>query len=163
MSIARHIQTGLQLPTFIVDGYLEDLAQEDLFVRPAPGANHIAWQLGHLITSEHQMINMVCPDAMPPLPEGFAEAYTKETAGLDDPEAFHSKEEYLRVRDEQRKAMLAALEKLSDEELESPTPEKLQRFATTVGTLFSGLGIHWTMHAGQWAVIRRQLGRPPLF
>jgi len=22
---------------------------------------------------------------------------------------------------------------------------------------------HWLMHAGQWAVVRRKLGKPPLF
>jgi hypothetical protein len=32
-----------------------------------------------------------------------------------------------------------------------------------VGALFSVEGSHWLMHAGQWAVIRRQLGRKPLF
>lgn len=163
MSIATHIHISLQMPTFVVNGYLEDLSQEDLFVRPAPGANHIAWQLGHLISSGHQMINQVCPGSMPPLPDGFAEAYTKETAGIDDPQAFHSKEEYLAVREQQRTAMLAALEKLSDEELEQPAPEKLQMFGGTVGAVFSGMGTHWMMHAGQWTVIRRQLGRKPLF
>ena len=37
----------------------------------------------------------------------------------------------------------------------SPTP--------TVASLFSLAGTHWVMHAGQWAIVRRQLGRPPLF
>jgi hypothetical protein len=29
--------------------------------------------------------------------------------------------------------------------------------------VFSMQGSHWMMHAGQWAVLRRKLGRPPLF
>ena len=30
-------------------------------------------------------------------------------------------------------------------------------------TMLALAGTHWLMHAGQWAVVRRQLGRPPLF
>src|SRR6266542_4353524 len=36
----------------IVDMYLGDLSDADFLVRPVPSANNIAWQLGHLITSE---------------------------------------------------------------------------------------------------------------
>ena len=36
----------------ILTNYLSDLSDADLLVRPAPGANHIAWQLGHLIVAE---------------------------------------------------------------------------------------------------------------
>jgi hypothetical protein len=163
MSIASHIKVSLESPTVVVKSYLEDLSDQELLVRPADGANHIAWQLGHLIASEHQLIEQVCPGSLPDLPEGFAEKYTKETSTVDDPGAFHSKEEYLKLMDEQRAGLLTALEKLSDEDLEKPSPESLQEFWATVGAVFSGQGMHWMMHAGQWAVIRRQLGRQPLF
>ena len=35
--------------------------------------------------------------------------------------------------------------------------------APSVGAAFSMQGGHWLMHAGQWAVVRRQLGREPIF
>jgi len=35
--------------------------------------------------------------------------------------------------------------------------------APTIGAMFSMHGTHYVMHAGQWAVVRRQLGRKPLF
>lgn len=163
MSIAEHIKASLQTPDFVVRGYLEDLRDEDLFIRPAPTANHIAWQLGHLIVSEHNLIEQVCPGQMPPLPPGFAEKYTKETAALDDPQAFHTKAEYLKLMDEQRAGTLAALAGLSDADLAKAAPEKLQQFAPTVGAAFSGQSMHWIMHAGQWVIVRRQLGKGPLF
>ena len=37
---------------YIMNDYLKDLNDEDLLVRAVPTANHIAWQLGHLIKSE---------------------------------------------------------------------------------------------------------------
>ena len=65
--------------------------------------------------------------------------------------------------DEQAAAINAIVDGLSDEELEKPMPEKFQRFGPDVAHLFAFLPSHWTMHAGQWAIIRRKLGKPPLF
>ncbi len=163
MSIASHIKTYLDLPVMVVQAYLGDLSQDDLLVRPVPGANHIAWQLGHLISSEHMLINAVCPDSMPALPDGFAEQHSKETAASDDPAAFLQKDDYLRLMQEQRAGTLATLAKLSDEDLEKPAPEKFQQLGKTVGAIFAAQSAHYMMHAGQWAVVRRKLGRDPLF
>ena len=66
----------------------------------------------------------------------------------------------LQIHKQQRAATLAALEKLSDDKLGDSTGFD---YAPTVGSLFSLLGSHWLMHAGQWVVVRRQLGRKPLF
>ena len=38
-----------------------DLSDADLLVRPAPSANHIAWQLGHLIASERNLVEAAAP------------------------------------------------------------------------------------------------------
>ena len=109
------------------------------------------------------MIEAVAAGSMPALPEGFAERYTKETAASDDDSAFDSKEDLLHIHQQQRAGTLAALSKLSDEDLDKATPESMQCYAPTVGSVFSLQGSHWLMHAGQWAVVRRQLGKPPLF
>ncbi len=163
MSIAKHIKTELQLPTFVVQGYLQDLNEEDLMRRPVENANHIAWQLGHLIAAEHDLNNMVCPDSMPALPEGFAEKHNKETASSDDPAAFCTKEEYLTCMAEQRAGTMALLDTLSDEDLQKPAPEKIEQFGATVGAVIAGQSAHWMMHAGQWVIVRRQLGKEAMF
>lgn len=147
----------------VVRMYLEDLADEDLFVRPYGTMNHIAWQLGHLIAGENFHINQIAPGSMPPLPEGFREHHSKETAASDDRSLFSTKAEYLRLMNEQRTATLKVLDGLSDEELLMPSPESIRYFGPSVGTVFSGESAHWMMHAGQWAVVRRKLGKPPLF
>lgn len=163
MSVAEHIKQSLIPPTNVVQGYLGDLSDADLLVRPCEGANHIAWQLGHLINAEHQLVEMVCPGSMPPLPEGFGDKYTTETAKLDDSAAFETKDRYLELMAEQRAGTLAALDKLSDADLAKPAPEKIQMLGATVGVIFAAQSMHWMMHAGQWAVVRRKLGKPPLF
>jgi hypothetical protein len=147
----------------IGQNYLGDLTDMELLVRPVPGANHIAWQLGHLICSEHSIANVATGNRMPPLPGGFTEKYTKETAKLDDQAAFHTKTEYLRLHQEQQQAFLTLLKDIPDSDLDKPTPEPLKMLGPKLMNLWIMLGMHWLMHAGQWAVVRRKLGRPPLY
>ena len=161
--VAEQILAALELPEMVVNDYLRDLSDEELLLRPLPNMNHIAWQLGHLISSEHFHIEQVAPGAMPPLPEGFAESHDGHAALRDDPRAFCSKSEYLAAMDQQRAGTRAALAALSDEQLAAPSPESIRYFGPTVAAVFAGESAHWMMHAGQWAVIRRQLGRPPLY
>lgn len=160
MNAKQAIRKTIDGSNMISMAYLGDLDDTDLLRRPAPGCNHTNWQLGHLIVAEHQMINQISPNSMPPLPAGFAEKYTKETASLDDPRAFASKAELMRVCQEQRAGTLAALDKLSDADFDKPSGFD---WAPTVGDVFAAQGSHWLMHSGQWVVVRRQLGRPPLF
>lgn len=157
------IQLAINMGDMISMGYLQDLSDEQMMQRPHPECNHLKWQVGHLIASENMMIDGVAPGSMPALPDGFAERYNKETAKSDDASVFDTKEELLRVYREQRAGTLAALSKLSDEDLDKPSPESMQGYAPNVAAAFSMQGSHWLMHAGQWAVVRRQLGKPPLF
>ncbi len=163
MDAREALKIPINMGRFITTAYLEDLGDEEMLHRPAEGANHIKWQLGHLIASEHNLVNAVCPGAMPALPDGFAERYAKETASVDDASAFDRKADLLKVYEEQRAGTLAALDKLSNDDLDKPSPEWMQQFAPNVAAVFEMQGSHYLMHAGQWAVIRRQLGRPPLF
>jgi DinB family protein len=159
----RAIKAGIVSGQKVVDAYLADLTDAEILVRPVPGTNHIAWQLGHLISAEHDMMEAVRPKSMPELPSGFREKHKKETATSDDPKAFFTKAQYVEAVNKQRAGTLALLETMSDAELDQPAPEALKSFLKTVGEAFTMQGTHWVMHAGQWAVVRRKLGRPPLF
>ena len=164
MSVAADLlKASLDMAAFCVHSYLQDLSDEELLIRPVDGANHIAWQLGHLITAEHEMMEAVCPGSMPALPSGFAARYTKETSGLDDAAAFHTKNQYLELMGGQRAGTLAALAKAGDDDLQQPAPEKIREYSPTVGATFALQATHWMMHSGQWVVVRRKLGRAPLF
>lgn len=157
------ILMGYQCADMICQSYLSDLTDAELLVRPIPGTNHIAWQLGHIIASEHQMIDEACPGTMPPLPASFAEKHSKATSASDNPADFLTKAEYLKLMAEQRQGTLTALAKQSDADFDKPGPESMRAYAPTFGSLFSMIGSHWLMHSGQWAVTRRKLGRAPLF
>ena len=161
--LAVHIKATFRLPESIVTHYLEDLTDAELLVRPLDNMNHIAWQLGHLIASENFHISQISPSRMPALPAGFSERHTQVTAGSNDPADFYPKADYLHWMKQQRLGTYAVLEELSDEALEQEAPKSIRYFGATVGAVIAGESTHWMMHAGQWAVVRRKLGKPPLF
>lgn len=142
---------------------LADFSDADMVVRPCPGANHAAWQLGHLIVAETHFGNTVKPGIMPELPAGFSDKFNKSTTSIDDPKAFASKAELLSQFEKTRTGTIKWVRSLSPQDMEKPMPEQLQRFAKTVGHLAVVLPIHTTMHLGQIQVIRRKLGKPVLF
>ena len=160
MNTKDAIKISIDMGNFISVGYLEDMTDQELLHRPAKGANHINWQMGHLIASEHEMIEKVASGSMPPLPAGFAEKYTKDTAASDDASKFLKKAVLLKAYQEQRAGTLKALDKMSDADLDKATGVE---YAPNVAAMFAMQGTHWVMHAGQWAVVRRQLGRKPMF
>lgn len=163
MTPQKAIELCIECADMITKSYLEDLSDADLMVRPVPGANHIAWQLGHLISSEREFTDVACPGIAPPLPEGFAKKHSKETSSSDKPSDFLKKSEYLELYAQQRAATLKALNTLSASDLDKPAPEKYSAYVKNFGDMLSLQGSHWLMHVGQWAVVRRKLGRPPLF
>ena len=75
------IKYALQSTHGMVGMYLSDLSDADLLVRPVPSANHIAWQLGHLIVAERNLLGPHLPGAAyPELPVGFSGQHGKDTA-----------------------------------------------------------------------------------
>ncbi len=160
MNAKEALRISIDMGDFVSGAYLSDLTDVELLHRPCKGCNHINWQLGHLITSGNFHLSNVSPDAPIPLPQGFAEKYRAETATVDDPKRLCSKSELMDLRHKLRAAVLDSLEKIPDTELDRQTGIE---YAPTVAALFELQGSHWLMHAGQWTVIRRQLGRKPLF
>jgi len=164
MNAKDAIRTALQSTHHILSWYVSDLSDADLLVRPAPSANHIAWQLGHLILTEVGMLGKQLPGAhYPDLPPGFADQHSKQTAAAEPPKGFRCKEEYLALFNKAREATLATLARMSDAELDKPISGDMAKFAPTVGALLILQSNHTLMHAGQFTVLRRKLGKPVLF
>ena len=162
MNANQALRIGLETSAMLLRRFLEDLEAAELFQRPAPKCNHINWQLGHLILSEHTMIAGCFPGGMPTLPEGFSDQYSRASCHLDDPVHFLTKEELVHQFDLQRNATLQLLDHATAEKLAHRAPESIRSYAPTTAAAFAMQDIHTMMHVGQWTVIRRQLGREPL-
>ncbi len=157
------IRQTIATTDYVCNAYLNDLTDEDLLHRPVAGANHINWQLGHLIAAENMLGEMVKAGSMPSLPDGFAETYAKETATVDDAGQFESKANLMTAKEVQRAGLMSLLDQLPVDELANPSPESMRGFFPNSAALILAADSHWMMHAGQWAMVRRSLGKPALF
>jgi hypothetical protein len=153
------IRSSLDGSDMIINAYVGDLEDADLLIRPVPGMNHIAWQLGHLIASERQFVEMVRPGSCPSLPEGFKEAHSRETTKVDDPSKFCSRARYQELWKTQREATRRVLEEVPESEYDRTEPG-FPQFASTVGSLLGMGGMHALMHCGQFVAVRRALNKP---
>lgn len=163
MNAKEAIRTALASTQHILNWYLSDLSDADLLVRPVPAANHIAWQLGHLIHAERFLLGQLPGAAYPELPVGWSDQHGKNTAAVEPPHGFATKTEYVNQFNTAREATLATLAKMSEADLDKPTQGNMAPFAPTLGALLLLQSNHTLMHAGQFTVVRRKLGKPVLF
>jgi DinB superfamily len=148
----------------MVNWYVSDLSDADLLVRPTPNANHIAWQLGHLIESEaNYFLPKIPGSSAVKLPEGFANQHNKEMSLSKVTTGFLKKDEYLALRKSVRAATFAALDNFPDVDLGKDPQTGLGDMVPTFASVFAIVANHDMMHAGQFTVIRRHLGKPILF
>ena len=144
--------------------FLGDLGDADLKVRPVPSANNIAWQLAHLIVAEKLLLDGQLPGvSYPDLPPGITSLGNERTGKEDPPEGYLPKAQYLEWFGKMRAATVAAVEKISDADLDRPTTNMMAKFAPTLGDLLVMIANHTLMHGGQFTVVRRALNKPVVF
>ncbi len=153
------IRQNIQGADMILRKYVDDLEDADLLLCPVEGMNPIAWQLGHLIATERNMVEAIKPGSCPALPAGFAEAHPRKPEEAN-PASFKTKQEYLKLWEAQRAATLKVLDAMTDAELDSPSEERLRQMWPTVGAVMDLQGTHPLMHVGQFVAVRRHLKKP---
>jgi hypothetical protein len=149
--------------TEILKMTLADFSDAEMLVRPVPGANHAAWQLGHLVGGAAHMINTVAAGVVPEAAARLGERFGGKTAHVDDPAFFPTKAELLEAFSQAHDAVTEWAKTLTPDDLNRPTPGRMADYAPTVGHLLLMTASHVTMHVGQLQVIRRKLGKPLLF
>jgi hypothetical protein len=143
--------------------YLADLSDADLGVRPVPAANNIAWQIGHLIASETMLADALPGARYPKLPESIAGMASGKSAKEPPPGGYLKKDEYIDWFNKVRAATIENVGRLSDADLAKANTGDMAKWAPTVASLVLLICNHTLMHAGQFSVTRRALGKPVLF
>ncbi|MEI7684689.1 MAG: DinB family protein [Planctomycetota bacterium] len=146
----------------MVPMFLKDLDDADIQVRPVPGANNIAWQIGHLIASETQLGGMlgIKYAELPPVIQALGKASSSQTHGDGGNLA---KDHYLKLFNQVRETTIAGLAKIAEEELDKPAPDGVSAMAPKLGNIIGLIANHSMMHCGQFTVVRRLLNKPVLF
>ena len=164
MSLKATLQHTLGMSNMIMERYLSDLDPAAFFERPVAGMNHLAWQVGHIISVERRFMEEIKPGSSPELPASFDAQHAKERHTSDEPGDFLTKDEYLSLWKAQRAATTELLETMTDADLEAPaSSEKTRQMCPTVATVFSLAGMHSILHAGQFVAVRRHAALPIAF
>jgi hypothetical protein len=163
MNARDAIKISLRSTQEMVQKYLADLSDDDLLVRPVPAANHIAWQIGHLIAAEAWMGGLIPGAKYPELPAAIQAQGDGKSANVTPPGGFPKKAEYLDWFNKVRKATIELVDRLSESDMDKASPPECAQWAPTVGHLLVLTSTHTMMHAGQFTVVRRALNKPVLF
>lgn len=162
MNALELVKASLRSTHHLATWFVSDLSDADLLVRPASDANHIAWQLGHLISAESSLVKTYVPGAVKvELPAGFDEQHKGPTAKSDS--GFLKKADYVNLFGIVREATLATVDRLKEADLDKSVEGKMAKIAPNVGAMLNLVNNHTMMHAGQFSVVRRKLGKPVLF
>lgn len=160
MSVADLLSKNILQTKGMIAMTLADFSDADMMARPVPAANHAIWQMGHLANSTRGIVTGCDPSVAFPFEDD--PRFGKSKAGFDDAAAFPTKAEVLGRFEQAMEVAAAWAAKLTDADLAKPTPERMQRFAPTVGSAAILLASHPFMHLGQFQVTRRALGKPHL-
>ena len=76
------LRITLNTSSVVLSRYLDDLSDADLMQRPGPGCNHLAWQAGHLISSENQLLESVAPGRASSFPKDSQRSTAKKRRAM---------------------------------------------------------------------------------
>ncbi|MEJ7593298.1 MAG: DinB family protein [Planctomycetaceae bacterium] len=160
MDVKSAIKETFGISNMVLNSYVGDFTDAELMRRPGPGCNHVAWQLGHLISSECGLMNQIQAGAAPALPAGFEERHSKENTASDNAADFLTQQEYVDLASKVHDEVIAFLDAYPEKQLDDPGPEHFRNMFPTIGSMFLLIATHSMMHAGQIVPLRRQLGKP---
>ena len=160
MSTLDAIRSTFALSDMVLNSYVGDFRDSDLMTRPGIGCNHIAWQLGHLISSEADLIDKVKAGSAVALPDGFADKHSKEATANDDANDFCSQAEYVALYKQTRENSLSVISSLPEESFSAEGPEDMRQFCPTMADFCCLIASHPMMHVGQFVPVRRAHGKP---
>ncbi len=161
MSIAELFSKNILQTKGMIDMTLADFSDADMMFRPVKAAQ--SCDLADGSSGQRDLRGMVTTcDASVVFPFEDDPRFGKSKASFDDAAFFPNKAELLSRFDQAMDVAAAWVAKLSDADFAKPTPERMQRFAPTVGSVAILLASHPFMHLGQFQVTRRALGKPHL-
>jgi hypothetical protein len=168
MSTISRLQSAterLRASRAFTQAFLTDLTPADWYWSPPQYTTHIAWQVGHIAVSQYNLCfrrirgRTAADESL--ITEAFFDVFKIGSAPSADISAMPPLEEIKRVFDGVYEQSLVELAGYDDEQLDVPLDQPHPRFKTKLAAIeFAPL--HELVHAGQIAMLRRLMGKPPL-
>jgi hypothetical protein len=145
---------------------LDSVPVADWFRMPPGGVTHVAWQVGHLAMAQYRLALERVRGARPGdanlISESFLQLFGRDSVAGADPALYPPADEIRAVFDRVHQQLLAEVPGIPDADLDAP-PLKTHLFCRTKIDCLNWCSHHEAVHAGQIGLIRRQLGRSPLW
>lgn len=146
---------------------LDTIPAADWFVRPAGCPSHVGWQVGHLAFAEARLVVERVGGRTEigggVLPAEYVRLYGRDSVPDPDPAAHPSPAELRRVLDRVHEAALQTLRDTAETDLETLVVGTPHRFCRTKADFARWASHHEFLHAGQIGLIRRLLGKGPVW
>ncbi len=145
--------------------FLNDLTDAEWYWSPPQFTTHIAWQVAHIAVAEYSLClrrvrgRTSADESL--VSDAFIDAFKLGSKPVAEPDKNPPLDEIRRVFEAVHQQSIDELSGRSEAELDGPLAEPHPRFKTKLGAVeFSPL--HEMVHAGQIAMLRRLMGKPPL-
>ena len=145
--------------------FLEDLSSDEWFWQPDRGVTHIAWQVGHLATSQYGLCLLRQRGTLDAdenlIPEEFRTSFGKGSEPVAGSQNNLAAKTIQAVFEGVYEQVQAELAQQTDQQLDVPAGQPHPVFNTKLGAIEWASG-HELVHAGQIALLRRLMGKQPL-
>lgn len=145
--------------------FLAGLTDDEWFWCPPGATTHIAWQVGHLAVAQYNLclrrIRGRTPADESLISDQFFDLFKLGSQPLADRAANPPLDEIRRVFADVHQLAVSELAGRSDAELDVPVEQPHPVFKTKLGAV-EWSPQHELIHAGQIALLRRLMGKPPL-
>jgi len=143
---------------------LNDIEETRWFDAPAPGVQHVAWQVGHLAASQTALMHFRCFGKKPEehVPAGFIAQFGRGSTPKAERSAYPPLPEIRVIFDRIQEETIALMKSISPAELSAPTNGDPHPMFENKGQCFAMVAMHEAFHAGQIALTRRIFGKSPL-
>lgn len=143
---------------------LSDTEESRWFEPPAPGVQHLAWQVGHLAASQCVLVHGRCfgVQAADHLPAGFVERFGRGSKPSGNRGDYPSIAEIRAVFDRIHAEALSKMRSIAPSELTAATHGPAHPMFENKGQCLAMASMHEAFHAGQIALTRRIFGKAPL-
>jgi hypothetical protein len=168
MSIASRLElaiNNLRGSRTFTKRFLTDLTDAEWFWTPSEYTTHIAWQVGHITTAQYGLclrrVRGRTKEDESLISDAYIEAFSIGSKPVADPKEYPLLDEIKQVLEAVIERTVSELSKRSDAELEVPLEQPHPVFKTKLGAV-EFAPQHEMVHAGQIAMLRRLMGKPPL-
>ena len=148
----------------ITSPFLDGLKESDWFAMPGD-VTHLAWQIGHLAVAQYHLVLARVrgkrPEDAEYLPETYFDLFGRGSTPSPVESSYPSVAEIREVFEQVNKLCFDESASFTDEQLAEPTDPPHPAFKNKLGAIWFA-SRHELIHAGQIALLRRELGYSPL-